>query len=81
MRNVGRVKVCGNITARYTPLSRNGNAIHYGVTRVKKSGAFVTFLYASKYRPLDNSGKLIANYSGMDRRSNINYELIDIIKL
>jgi len=52
------------------------------VCMYKENRRFVP-LFTMEYRPLfsANSGKLIANYSGMDRRANINYEFIDIIKL
>lgn len=46
----------------------------------KENRRFVP-LSTIEYRPFANSGKLIANYSGMDRRANINYEFIHIIKL
>jgi len=58
---------------------QNGNDIHYDLM-CKENRRFVP-LSTMEYRPSANSGKLIANYSGMDRHANINYEFIDIIKL
>lgn len=78
-RDVKRWRVSLEMKARYIPLSewKCHSLRRY---TCKENRCFCTFL-CIEYRPLANSGKLIANYSGMDRRSNINYELIHIIKL
>jgi len=58
---------------------QNGNDIHYDLM-YKENRRFVP-LSTMEYQRSANSGKLIANYRGMNRRANINYEFIDVIKL